>query len=33
MKLGLCLEMALTSLPFEERVKTAACLGFKNVEI
>jgi hydroxypyruvate isomerase len=33
MKFGLCLEMALTSLPFEERVKTAARLGFKNVEI
>jgi hydroxypyruvate isomerase len=33
MKLGLCLEMALTSLPFEDRVKTAARLGFKNVEI
>ena len=33
MKLGLCLEMALTSLPFEGRVKTAARLGFKNVEI
>jgi len=25
--------MALTSLPFEDRVKTAARLGFKNVEI
>ncbi len=33
MELGLCLEMALTSLPFEDRVKTAARLGFKNVEI
>ena len=33
MKLGLCLEMALTELPFEDRVKTAARLGFKNVEI
>lgn len=33
MKFGLCLEMALTSLPFEDRVKTAARLGFKNVEI
>ena len=33
MKLGLCLEMALTSLPFEDRVKTAARLGFKYVEI
>jgi hydroxypyruvate isomerase len=33
MKLGLCLEMALTSLPFEDRVKTAARLGFENVEI
>ena len=33
MKVGLCLEMALTSLPFEDRVKTAARLGFKNVEI
>jgi len=33
MELGLGLEMALTSLPFEDRVKTAARLGFKNVEI
>jgi len=33
MKLSLCLEMALTSLPFEDRLKTAARLGFKNVEI
>ena len=33
MELGLCLEMALTDRPFEERVKTAARLGFKNVEI
>lgn len=33
MELGLCLEMALTSLPFEDCVKTAARLGFKHVEI
>jgi hydroxypyruvate isomerase len=33
MKLGLCLEMALTKLPFEERVRTAARLGFKYVEM
>ena len=33
MKLGLCLEMALTNLPFEERVKKAAQLGFKYVEM
>jgi hydroxypyruvate isomerase len=33
MQLGLCLEMVLTKLPFEERVKTAARLGFKNVEL
>ena len=33
MKLGLCLEMALASLPFEERVKKAAQVGFKYVEL
>jgi hydroxypyruvate isomerase len=33
MKIGLCLEMALTKLPFEERVKTAARVGFKYVEM
>lgn len=33
MELGLCLEMALTSFPFEERVKRAAQAGFKFVEM
>lgn len=33
MKFGVCLEMALTRLPFEDRVKTAARLGFKYVEM
>ena len=33
MKLGLCLEMALTKLSFEDRVKTAARVGFKHVEM
>lgn len=33
MELGLCIEMALTNLPFEDRVKTAARLGFKHVEM
>lgn len=33
MQFGLCLEMALTNRPFEDRVKTAAGLGFKYVEI
>ena len=33
MKIGLCLEMALLKLPFEDRVKKAAELGFKYVEM
>ncbi len=33
MQLGLCIEMALTSLPFEKRIEKAAELGFKNVEM
>jgi len=33
MKIGLCLEMALLKLPFEARVKKAAELGFKFVEM
>lgn len=33
MELGLCLEMALTDRPFEDRMRTAANLGFKFVEI
>ena len=33
MKVGLCLEMVMTNRPFEERLKTAARLGFKYVEI
>ena len=33
MKMGLCVEMALTSLEFAERVKTAARVGFKHVEM
>jgi len=33
MKLGLCLEMALTNLPFEERMKKAAEIGYKYVEM
>jgi hydroxypyruvate isomerase len=33
MELGLCIEMAFTKLPFEERIKKAAALGFKNVEM
>ncbi len=33
MKLGLCLEMALLQLPFEARVRKAAELGFKYVEM
>jgi hydroxypyruvate isomerase len=31
-ELGLCIEMALTGLPFEERIAKAADLGLKNVE-
>jgi len=33
MQLGLCIEMALTDLPFEERIRKAGELGFKNVEM
>jgi hydroxypyruvate isomerase len=33
MKIGLCVEMALTKLPFEARIKKAAELGFKYVEM
>ncbi len=33
MELGLCIEMALAKLPFEERIRKAAQLGFKNVEM
>ena len=33
MKLGLCLEMVFTQLPFETRLQKAAQLGFKYVEM
>jgi hydroxypyruvate isomerase len=33
MKIGLCLEMALLQMPFEARVKKAAEIGFKCVEM
>lgn len=33
MEIGLCIEMALTTLPFEDRIRKAADLGFKNVEM
>ena len=33
MKLGLCVEMALTKLPFEKRIEQAAKLGFKFAEM
>ena len=33
MKIGLCLEMALLGMPFEARLKKAAELGFKYVEM
>jgi hydroxypyruvate isomerase len=33
MEFGLCIEMAFAELPFEERLKMAANLGFKNVEM
>ena len=33
MELGLCIEMAFTKLPFEERIQKAVALGFKNVEM
>ena len=33
MELGLCVEMAFSKLPFEDRFKKAADLGFKNTEM
>jgi len=33
MELGLCIEMAFAKLPFEQRIRKAAELGFKNVEM
>jgi hydroxypyruvate isomerase len=33
MELGLCVEMAFAKFPFQERLKKAAELGFKNVEM
>ena len=33
MELGLCIEMAFSKLPFEQRLEKAAELGFKNVEM
>ena len=33
MELGLCIEMALTDRPFEDRFQAAADAGFKNVEM
>ena len=33
MELGLCIEMALSKLPFADRLRKAAALGFKNVEM
>ncbi|HPO12973.1 MAG TPA: TIM barrel protein [Candidatus Hydrogenedentes bacterium] len=33
MEFGLCIEMALTHLPFEQRLAKAAEIGFKNVEM
>ena len=33
MELGLCIEMALAALPFENRIQKAAQLGFRNVEM
>ncbi|MFH1006189.1 MAG: TIM barrel protein [Candidatus Latescibacterota bacterium] len=33
MELGLCIEMALAALPFEERIRKAGQLGFGNVEM
>ncbi len=33
MKIGLCIEMALNKLPFEERLRQAAALGFRHVEM
>jgi hydroxypyruvate isomerase len=33
MQFGLCIEMALSKLPFEQRLKQAAAAGFQNVEM
>jgi len=33
MEIGLCIEMALTDLPFQQRIEKAAQIGFKNVEM
>lgn len=33
MEFGLCIEMAFAELPFEQRIRKAAELGFKNVEM
>jgi len=33
MEFGLCIEMALTKLPFEDRLGKAGDLGFRNVEM
>ncbi|MBI2439860.1 MAG: TIM barrel protein [Lentisphaerae bacterium] len=33
MELGLCIEMALAKQPFDKRLRTAAHLGFRNVEM
>jgi hydroxypyruvate isomerase len=33
MEIGLCIEMAFSRLPFKERIKKAAELGFANVEM
>lgn len=33
MDIGLCIEMALTDLPFEDRFQAAADMGLKNVEM
>lgn len=33
MELGLCIEMAFSNLPFEDRVRKAAELGFRNIEM
>ena len=33
MEFGLCIEMALTKMPFEDRIQKAAELGFRFVEM
>jgi len=33
MEIGLCIEMALKNLPFEDRLRAAGRLGFRNVEM